>query len=171
MAAIPFSAVSTLDAVPLKFAAGMSFWQIAPISLAARMALGVGLETSKKYHSLKGKNYPVQTRIGYGMLRGTGLTGAYHMITTGPEPDLKEGAVIAVHLPKKHMQKLFEAGDSIKTVEASPEATPITSESLKPAEIETQSFETVRGSLPSTISTQAVAKPAPSGESVIESQQ
>jgi hypothetical protein len=179
LAAIPFSAVSTLDAVPLKFAAGMSFWEIAPISLAARMALGVGLETSKKYRSLKGKNYPVQTRIGYGMLRGTGLTGAYRMVTTGPEPDLKEGAVISVHLPKKHMQKLFEAGNSINTVEATPDdATPVASEEskeseapLKPAEIETQSFETVRGSLPSAISNQAVLTPTPIEAPVIESQQ
>lgn len=172
LAAIPFSAISSLDAVPLKVAAGMNFWEIAPISLAARMALGVGLETSKKYRSLKGKKHHAQTRIGYGMLRGTGLTGAYRMMTTGPEPDLKEGAVIAVHLPKKHMQKLFEAGDSIKTVEANLEATPVTPESLKPTEIETQSFETVHGSLPlSTISTQAVAKPVTIEDPVIKSQE
>ncbi|WP_373531186.1 hypothetical protein [Vampirovibrio sp.] len=154
MAAIPFSAISALDAVPLKYAAGMSFWQIAPISLAARMALGVGLESSQKYRTLKGTHHRRSTRIGYGMLRGTGLTGAYRMVTTGPEPDLKEGTVISVHLPKKHMQKLFEAGDSVKTVDAT-ESTPVNTEALEPAETETQSFETVRGTLPSTLSKNA----------------
>lgn len=156
-AAIPFSAVSTLDAIPLKYAAGMGFWQIAPISLAARMALGVGLEMSEKHRSLKNKKYPTQTRVGYGMLRGTGLTGVYRSITRSPEPDLKEGAVIAVHLPKKHMTKLFEAGDAVKTVEASPAEIPVAgTEDLKPVEIESQSFETVHGSLPGKLSTQAV---------------
>lgn len=158
LAAIPFSAVSALDALPLKLAAGMGFWEITPISLAARMALGVGLEMNDKKKQSPAANYPIQTRVGYGMLRGTGLTGAYHFVTTSPEPNLKEGAVIPVHLPKQHMDKLFEAGEPVKTVEATPKATPVSVEDLKPAEVESQGFESVHGKIPTAASTPAVTE-------------
>lgn len=156
MAGIPFSAVSALDAVPLKFAAGMGFWEITPISLAARMALGVGLEMNDKKKKSPAANYPVQTRVGYGMLRGTGLTGAYQFVKTGPELDLKEGDIIPVRLPKEHMAKLFEAGEAVKTVDASSQdepvaatpVSPVSIDDLKPAEVDTQSFETVHGKIP-----------------------
>lgn len=151
LAAIPYSAVSALDAVPLKLAAGMGFWEIAPISLAARMAMGVGLEMNDKKKKSPAANYPIQTRVGYGMLRGTGLTGAYHFVTTSPEPNLKEGAVIAVHLPKQHMAKLFEAGEPVKTVEAQPSATPVSADDLKPVEAESQGFESIHGKIPAAV--------------------
>ncbi len=156
LSAIPFTAISAVDAVPLKYAAGLGFWQITPISLAARMAMGAAWEMSGKNKNSPAKGYPVQTRVGYGMLRGTGLTGAYHMMTTSAEPNLKEGAIISVRLPQKDMAKLFEAGGAVKTVHRAPLQQPSTvSQSadlggLQPAEVESQGFESVSGRIPSS---------------------
>lgn len=111
--AIPFSAVSAADGIPLKYAAGLSTWQILPISLAARMGLGVTLEAMKserKMHADKGHTTP--TQIGHGVLRGTGLTGAYYFFKPSPEPNLQAGNEIPLHLDKQDLDALFSLGGS-----------------------------------------------------------
>lgn len=154
IAGLPFSIISAADAIPLKYAAGMSFWQIAPISMAARMAMGTAWEMSGKHKNSPAKGYPVQTRIGYGMLRGTGLTGAYQLMTTAPEPNLKEGAIISVRLPEKDLKRLFAAGSTVKTVQSLPNQQPAPSpvqptdlSQLQAADIESQSFESVNAKI------------------------
>lgn len=160
---IPFTVISAVDAIPLKFAAGMNFWQITPISLAARMATGVAWEMSGKNKNSPANGYPAQTRVGYGMLRGTGLTGAYHMVTTSPEPNLKEGAIISLRLPQKDMDKLFEAGGTVKTVQSVPSGQPANAVSrsadqggLQPVEMETQGFESVSAKIPASTETPSI---------------
>lgn len=161
---IPFTLISAVDAIPLKYAAGMSFWQITPISLAARMAAGVAWEMSGKNKNSPANGYPAQTRVGYGMLRGTGLTGAYHMLTTSPEPNLKEGAIISLRLPQKDMDKLFETGGAVKTVQNVPSGQPASATAsqtndlggLQPVEMESQGFESVSGRIPSALETPSI---------------
>lgn len=159
MAAVPFSAASAVDAVPLKLAAGMGFWEITPISLAVRMALGVGLELHDKRQTSPVKDYPNQTRVGYGMLRGTGLTGVYHFMTTSPEPNLKEGAVISVRLPEQDMNKLFTAAATVKTedvVETEPPTeVPVSASDLKSVEATESSREE------NTVRTAPITDPLP----------
>ncbi len=169
-AAIPFSLVSAADSIPLTLATSMSTWQIFPISLAARMALGVGYELSDKSKNSPAQKYPTHTRVGYGMLRGTGLTGVYQMVTTGPEPDLRKGSVIAVNLSKAEMNQLFVAGNPAssnpnadQTANEEPKAVPITTplplQTLEPAGDDSQTFQSVHGKIPGKLP--ATPSPAP----------
>ncbi len=163
LSAVPFTAITAVDAIPLKLAAGMGYWQITPISMAARMAMGAAWEMSGKNKNSPANGYPAQTRVGYGMLRGTGLTGAYHMVTTSPEPNLKEGAIISLRLPQKDMDKLFEAGGVVKTVHSAPSGQPASAVSrsadlggLQSVEMETQGFESVSGRIPASTETPSI---------------
>lgn len=108
-AAVPFGMISAMNSVPLTLATSMSNWQIFPISLAIRMAAGVGYEMKYRDRSPV-KDYPVQTRVGFGMIRGTGLNGVYQLIVPGREPDLRKGSVIEIQLPQKDLDQLFIAG-------------------------------------------------------------
>lgn len=122
---IPFSALSVAESIPLKYAAGFSTLSIAPISLAARMALGVGLELYQKddrQDMYQDKPHPNASRIGYGMLRGTGLPGLYYMLTPSPEPDLNAHASIDLHFDQPTLQRLFEAAST------APATDPLTTE-------------------------------------------
>ena len=108
--ALPFSAISLADGLPLKLATNMSTWQILPISLVARMALGAALETGqseKKWHAKRGHQGP--TRLGHGMLRGTGATGMYYLLKPGPTPDLSSGKTIPLHFEENDIHSLFSA--------------------------------------------------------------
>ncbi len=151
--AIPFSLVSMSDALPLKLATSLTPMQIAPISLAARVVLGTALEATKKekeWH--EEKDHPVQTRIGHGVLRGTGLTGAYYFIHPSPEPNLKTGAVVPLRFKKEELADLFKAVNHT-TAEAKPVE-------LEPIENEGQGFGQVYGKFPQTQPAQTSDTPA-----------
>lgn len=108
--ALPFTLVSVADAVPLKYATGMSSWIILPISLGARMTLGIALEhtkSEKRKHDEQEHSWP--RRYGHGMLRGTGLTGLYHLVRRSPNPELTTGESIPLYFKKRDFATLFAA--------------------------------------------------------------
>lgn len=134
--ALPFTLVSAADSIPLKYAAGLSTWQIVPISLAARMTLGTLLEltpSEKKDHDEK--NHPPATRIGHGVLRGTGLTGAYYFIRPSQEPELTPGAIVPIEVDADELSRLMQTS-------------PATASMPAPMESEGQGFGQVYGKIP-----------------------
>lgn len=111
--ALPFTLISAADAIPLKYAAGMSSWIILPISLGARMVLGAALEHTKgerRWHE-KRQHRSASLRYGHGVLRGTGLTGVYYLLHPSPNPDLAAGKTIPVHFSEEALNGLFAAGE------------------------------------------------------------
>lgn len=101
--ALPFTAVSVADSIPLKYAVGMSSGLIIPISLGARMLVGAVWELNKK----EGRDRSVARKISYGMLRGTGLPGAYSFLKKSPAPNYQVGEKIDLPLDSKKTADLF----------------------------------------------------------------
>ena len=110
--AIPFSLVSMADAIPLKYAAGLSTWQIVPISLAARMTYGAIAEMKSRKH----EHWPTQGRVGYGMLRGTGIPGMVGMIRPSKGAEFNPGDTGELHLNPEWVSGLFTAGENINVL-------------------------------------------------------
>lgn len=107
---IPFTLVSVATSVPLRYAADMSSGVIIPITLGARVILGMILEhtkTEKAFHDRHNNSWPY--RYGHGALRGTGLVGAYTFFRPAPNLDLQPGSVTPVYFKKKEFNDLFQA--------------------------------------------------------------
>jgi hypothetical protein len=98
--ALPFTAVSVADSIPLS-AAGVNSFIIAPISLGARMTVGAIWEGCKR------DERPLHRKIGYGMLRGTGIPGAVSFFKKSPEPDINAGQLVKLNLDKEKTEDLF----------------------------------------------------------------
>ena len=118
---LPFALVSTATSIPLRYAADMSAGAIIPITLGARMALGMLLEhtkTEKEFHDRHHNGWP--NRYGHGMMRGTGLIGAYHFFRPAPNLDLQPGAITSVYFKKKEFNSLFQADGLAKVKSETP---------------------------------------------------
>lgn len=139
--ALPFSLVTAADGIPLKYGAGFSTLQILPISLAARVTLGMMMQSYERQHRPEdAPQKPLQTDLGYGALRGTGLTGAYYLIHPSPNPDLSEGAVIPLRFEEKQLAKLFGGGQHVSSASSTQAEQP-----LEVIEREDQEFSQVSG--------------------------
>jgi hypothetical protein len=134
--ALPFMAVGLADGIPLAAATDLAAYVVMPISAGARMTAGAIWEESKK------DDRPMYRKIGYGMLRGTGYTGAKAFITKQPEPNFvplgQQQAAIEtdsahanqtkLKLGGQNTQDLFEfslkhPSSGVNTVNALPDAT------------------------------------------------
>jgi hypothetical protein len=120
---IPFTLVSVATSVPLRYGADMSAGIILPITLGARVLLGLVLEhtkTEKTFHDRHNNSWPY--RYGHGALRGTGVVGAYTFLRPAPNLDLQPGSVTPIYFKKKEFNNLFQAnaGDASSSKTAMP---------------------------------------------------
>lgn len=155
--ALPFMAVGLADGIPLAAATDLAAYVVMPISAGARMTAGAIWEGSKK------DDRPMHRKIGYGMLRGTGYTGAKAFITKQPEPhfvpvgqnqvgqqaavesDTTSASQTKLKLGGQNTQDLFEfalkhPSSGVNTVQALPDATDRV--------VDVQSEKTTRVTLP-----------------------
>lgn len=156
---LPFALMDAAIAIPLNLTTGLSGLAISPITMAARGTVGSSIEVSRKNPSSPVKNAPAQTRLGFGMLQGTGAVGTYLMLHPSPEPDLRKDAIIPLRLEEKDITALLDArsaddalaSKSVKLLEG-PLQKPVVDaaqpESLHSLEVETQSFESVHAKIP-----------------------
>lgn len=118
--ALPFMAVGLADGIPLAAATELGAVVVMPISAGARMTAGAIWEGSKKDERHIGR------KIGYGMLRGTGFTGARAFVMKQPETNYSPADHTKIKLGKQNTQDMFEfavAHQGVNTVQALPDAT------------------------------------------------
>ncbi len=99
--AVPFTAVSVADSIPLTYATSLHSGIIVAISLGARMTVGAIWELCKK------DNRSAPHKVGYGMFRGTGIPGGYQFVTKSPAPDFQPGQTIGMPMDDKQAKDLF----------------------------------------------------------------
>jgi hypothetical protein len=104
--ATPFLMVSSADYIPLTLATNMPSLAVAGISMGARMLYGATHETLIKK---EGRDRPLYRKIGYGMLRGTGLPAIYTLTKATPAFRCRTGDALMVEFRPETVDQLFQA--------------------------------------------------------------
>lgn len=111
---LPLLAASTGTSIPLALTTDLSKGSIFAIAMGARLGTGVLLEGTpreRRWHDRRHHLWP--TRIGHGLLRGTGLVALYDFLWPGPNPDLALGTKVPLRFDKDELNSLFASDSAV----------------------------------------------------------
>jgi hypothetical protein len=114
---LPLAVASAGTSIPLIVATDLSNWSIFGITESARLGTGVLLEGTpreRKWHDRR--QHALPTRVGHGLLRGTGLVALYEFLWPAPNPDLARGVQLPLRFNKEELNSLFATDNAAVNV-------------------------------------------------------